>query len=225
MSAGMATRRRFYICHRSQARVVEPDLGAKSEDQLAELYVQAVKLAVHDLPGAERLLLELDAETDRRAAAPDSVDELVAKGWTYIEAYADVHGLDPAELQREERMAEVRQAQRLHGGAAELHMCAKYNEETDLRWMAAEHATDGHMLNMAGRAAALDRNRKVPINGRMLFSGPAAVARRYASDELKAWWEAHGGRVTYVEWRAKLLGDRATVQTAARGGAGRDFNL
>ena len=88
-----------------------------------------------------------------------------------------------------------------------------------LRYLEAEQVTRGNLLNAAGKAAKID-----PIS---LFSGTRARARKYASDELKQYWEDTGGRPTLTEFRAAMLGRRSDRRAAGRlaGGNERDFGL
>jgi hypothetical protein len=58
-------------------------------------------------------------------------------------------------------------------------------EDYDRRWLAAERATNGNMLNRRGRLAGVSE-RRVLTNRR--------DADRYASDELRAWLEAEQRR-------------------------------
>ena len=61
----------------------------------------------------------------------------------------------------------------------------------------AEEETRGNLLNKAGRSAG--------INARTLFTGPESRARKYASDELLAYWHERG-RMTVEDFTASLLG-------------------
>lgn len=213
--------------HRARRR-----LRRASDSDLSDLFSWAVRLAYTDEARASRILDELEVEERRRKATAEPtaeerrrsrrVDQLVSTGWDYVEAWADVHGQDPETMRREERMAEVRRRQRAHGGRAEKIMREMWAEETAVRWLAAHEACNGHLLNTAGRAAAT-RGRRV--DGLSLFGGPAATARKYASDELKQWWEQHGGRRPYAQWRAELVGDKRTAEAHRLAGSGRDYGV
>jgi hypothetical protein len=80
-----------------------------------------------------------------------------------------------------------------------------YKEAIAVSYVQAEAATNGHMLSPAGRAAGIDPH--------SLFSGPRARAEKYASPELKEFWDQHG-RLTYTEFRGQVLGARADRQAA-----------
>ena len=61
-----------------------------------------------------------------------------------------------------------------------------------------------------------------------LFSGPAARARKWASEDLKRWWANGHPRLTFTEFKAATLGrdrDRHQADLIALSGNGRDFGL
>jgi len=82
---------------------------------------------------------------------------------------------------------------------------AEFRAYLENEWAAAEQATNGYMLNRRGEAADVDP--------RSLFTGPEARARKYASEELRRYWDQHP-RVS----RAEFLGGEAAQ---LRGGRGR----
>jgi hypothetical protein len=82
----------------------------------------------------------------------------------------------------------------------------EYRDEVYRQWLAAEAATNGYMLNRAGRLGRIDE--------RSLFTGPESRVRKYASPELIEWFHTHP-RPTRVSWfgsasarRAHLAGRR-----------------
>lgn len=112
------------------------------------------------------------------------IDALLAKGWSYMDAYADVMGVDADALRRPEAGSEkdIKQA---------------YAEHVELQYKAAEAATAGNLLNKkaAGRG----------VDARKLFSGPWATAKASASEELLRFW-ADNPRMTYADFKASLVG-------------------
>lgn len=146
----------------------------------------------------------------RRESTPEQsarIDELVARGWDYLDAYAEVHGLDVDALRRE-------QARQTAGGSQKA-LRAAYDEYVSLQYLDAEIATRGHLLSKAGQAKRID-----PIS---LFSGPMHVARRYASEELLRYWRDHP-RLTFAEFRAQMVGRAAAARDQRlAASAGRDF--
>lgn len=200
---------------------VRAQLRAATLDQLLDGFA-----AISRQPagaGRDQSLQELDAELARREGTAAltvtddhrsrQLDDLVARGWSYTDAYAEVHHLDAAQLDREARMQLV-DAERRPGERRDATIRRMYAETVYLQWLQAEDATRGNLLNKAGRAKGIDPT--------TLWSGPAARARKYASPELLEWWEANGGRVNSAQYRAQFTGDRAGAQAARQAGAGRD---
>ncbi|WP_143253878.1 hypothetical protein [Amycolatopsis keratiniphila] len=92
--------------------------------------------------------------------------------------------------------------------SAEQTCREEYDVHTYTSYLDAETECRGQLLNREGLARGID-----PLS---LFSGPAARARKYSSEELRAWW-ARNGRITYTEWRYQWLGrdsDREAARTA-----------
>lgn len=158
------------------------------------------------------------ADRERQAEIDARIDALIARGWDYAEAYAEVFQLDAEELRRQERAAAV-DAQRRAGETRDQAARRLYDEWVYLEWIAAEEASNGFLLNAAGVAAGIDP--------RELWGGNVERARRYASEELKRWW-AERPRKTFTEFKAELLGRDRDVQAAARSrgrGNDKDFGL
>lgn len=222
--------------HRAEvaARRRVPPLHAMSDEQLAQ--------AAHDAGGDEQTLSAVYAEMDRRdqaavraahraeheaalkapisqwapADTPEDrrVDELLARGWSYLDAYAEVHNLDPAKLARDQAAGTV---ERRAGERTDRAVRRQYDTQVHLAYVSAEGATRGHLLSPAGKAAGVD-----PIS---LFSGPTTRARAYASEDLLRWW-ADNGRQTFTQFRAAVLGrsrDRAAAKVTAGVARGKDF--
>jgi hypothetical protein len=190
------------------------DDDADTLDYLADFgdEIVAVWAAADAADEAERI------ERARQAAVDARIDTLIARGWDYLDAYADVHGTDVDELRRQERTAVVDE-QRRAGETRDQAARRLYDEWVHLQWLAAETATNGYLLSAAGVAAGIDP--------RTLWGGTADRARRYASEELKRWWVEHPRR-TLTEFRADLLGRAGDVAAAARAvgrGNDRDFGL
>lgn len=204
---------------------VRERLSAATVDQLTDAFAEISRGQAG--PAMDRALAELDAELARREGTssltvrddPHSrqIDELLGRGWSYTQAYAEVHHLDPAKLDREERLALV-DANRRKGERRRDTLRRMFAEHVYVQWLDAEQQTRGNLLSPAGRAAGVD-----PVS---LWSGTAARARKYASEELKRWWEEHGGRHPFAVWSAEYTGDgtRARREHAGRG-AGRDFGV
>lgn len=209
-------------------------LATATVDELADAF-RAISTG-RGGPARDRALAELDAELARREGVAEltvqddhqsrQLDDLLARGWSYLDAYAEVHHLDVAQLQREERMALV-DAERRPGERRDATIRRMYAESVYLAWAQAEADTNGQLLSKAAQQENARRSRqgKPLITAASLWSGQAARARKYASDELKEWWESHGGRRTLTEYRAQFTGDRAAAERARMSGQGRDYGV
>lgn len=81
----------------------------------------------------------------------------------------------------------------------------EYDAHLYTAYLEAETACRGHLLTREAVAKGID-----PLT---LFSGPAARARKYASEELRTWW-ARNGRITYAEWKFQWFGRESDKQAA-----------
>lgn len=139
-------------------------------------------------------------------------EQLLEQGVDDEEAVERAFGITVAEQRRDAAVRSLRDAGYRGRGFEELarqSWRAKVHED----YFAAEDETRGVMLTRQGEQRGVD-----PFD---LWERNESYARRWASEELRAWWDAHG-RVTYAEWKAQLLGD---VQTAGRITSERgDFN-
>jgi molybdopterin-guanine dinucleotide biosynthesis protein len=94
----------------------------------------------------------------------------------------------------------------------DLELRADYEAYVHSEWLKAEGETNGVLLNRAGRAAGVDP--------RSLWEGNAATARKYASEELKTYWQRNG-RLTRGAFASHALGrrsDRAARQSSQKEG-------
>lgn len=201
------------------------NLAQATDRQLLDEF-RRVSAQPPDTPGVDQALQAIDAELARREGTPDltptdtpqarHVDDLLARGWGYLDAYAEAHGLDQSTLEREQRMQLV-DLERRPGERRAQTIRRMYAEMVAMAYLQAEEDTRGNLLSRAGRAAGID-----PAT---LWSGTSARARKYASDELKQWWEEHGGRITVAEFAAQFSGDRALAAAARGAGQGRDYGI
>ncbi|MFI6886765.1 phage minor capsid protein [Streptosporangium canum] len=207
------------------------DLGDLTDEHLTALMLRYQD----DSDGMERVLAELDrieAATrereqwswnwkDEETPEDRRISDLIATGrYSYTQAYAEVHGLDPAKLERQERRS-LLESERWPGEDIDQTVRRMYAAWLDEQYVqAGEQAVrGGDFVMKEGQAKGIDP--------RSLFSGPAARARRYASEELKRWWQDHP-RMTLTEFRAAWLGRDSDKQAAAyvrAGGAGREFGV
>lgn len=174
----------------------------------------AVRALRNELRRRERAAAK--AAADPRAAA---VDELVRAGESFAEAYAQVHNLSAEQMAAQERAA-LLDAQRRPGETRRKAIRRLYDEHIAAAYLDAEAATRANLLSPAGRARKIDPQ--------SLFSGPSDRARRYASKELKLWWEEHGGRPTFPAFQALYAGTAArrnAARASAQRAAGRDYGV
>lgn len=142
------------------------------------------------------------------------VDALLARGYDFADAYAEVFGGDAGQLRSQQRSSAV---DRKAGESLDQAVRRGYDQQVFEQWMSAEADTRGNLLSKEGKTAGID-----PVE---LFSGPAARARKYASEDLLRWW-ADNGRTTFTEYRAQVLGreaDRKAAELTKVGGNGKDF--
>lgn len=110
---------------------------------------------------------------------------------------------------REARTARTRAAAANRAARGERAKERRRARESDFQsyveseFLHAEHQTRGNMLNRAGEHAGVDP--------RSLFYGDERRARKYASEELRRYWEDHP-RVT----RAEFMGGEAAQLAGAR---------
>lgn len=157
----------------------------------------------------ERAARRREREAEARA---ERMEELLAAGVPEEEAVEEVYGISIA-TQRRRRVIDDLRAQGYTGRSFEELARASYRDHVHRQWLAAENATRGNLVTREGQARGID-----PVR---LFSGPEAYARRWASDELKAWWDTHG-RPTFAEWKAQLLDDSSALRGLREQGGG-DF--
>jgi hypothetical protein len=198
------------------------NLRAASDDDLMDVFHRLSARKILD----KRALAAMDTELARRegiedlteaTASPEQtrVDELVRRGWSYPEAYAEAYGRSAKRAASQERASLV---ERQRGESVESARRRAYREMVALNALQAEEATRGNLVTHRCR----------DVDPTSLWSAPPARARKCASPELLEFWEAHGGRLTYAQFRAQLVGTGAARGVAAaqrQAGAGRDFGL
>lgn len=142
------------------------------------------------------------SEADRSRVYQGLVNEGVDPG----EAWAHAHSTSADDMQKQAVMQQLR-AEGHKGAGFDALTRAAYKDEVRRRTVAAEAATNGYMLSPAGERAGVD-----PYS---LFTGPESRARKYASPELKEWFDQNG-RPTAADFQANLMGK--PVPAGPRGG-------
>lgn len=152
----------------------------------------------------DRFPVILDRELLRSASEEDLVHHLNRADVGHSDrAIAQITG----EIDRRERVQRNRAARRDRAAGRRRSRHEDFRAHLEGEFVAAERETRGHMLNRAGQAAGVDP--------RSLFTGPEARARKYASEELRRYWDSHP-RLTAAEF----TGGGAAQRRAARGRAG-----
>ena len=203
-----------------------PNPRDMSDDELVDALGDAMRATLPDQGWIDALAAEIDRreqsardqgddgfgvddeEIDERA---ERVAQLIDEGWPEDEAIAEAYDI-PLERVRRQRAIDLLREQGYTGRGLDELARAAYRDHVYWQWRAAEDATNGYLVNNEGRRRGID-----PVS---LFTGPEARARRWASDELLAWWDEHG-RLTYDEFRAMLIADTSTL--ARRRESRRDF--
>ena len=142
------------------------------------------------------------AEADRSRVYQGLVNE----GVDPEEAWAHAHGTSADDMQKQAVMQQLR-AEGHKGAGFDALTRSAYKDEVHRRTIAAEAATNGYMLSPVGKRAGVDPH--------TLFTGPESRARKYASPELKEWWDQNG-RPTAADFQANLMGK--PVPAGPRGG-------
>lgn len=190
---------------RAERDRVAAELAALTDDELAARLVEVS----HDDAAVEAVLAELErreAETEHaenRGAEDDDpntekwaqVERLAADGMDYELAYAEVFAVDVERMRRDDAISRLRAEGHQGAGFDELARSA-FRAALDEQYVAAEAATNGYLLTAEGQRRGLEP--------RDLWRRNETYARRWASDELKQWWDDHG-RLTFDEYRAALL--------------------
>jgi len=153
----------------------------------------------------DKLPVKVSRSYLRTLTAPQVEEELNA-----YSRYSDTHEAGflqvLAEVDRRELSEKRADARKMRARDKREHRQSEYEDEVYRQWLGAEAATNGYMLNKAGKAAGIDE--------RSLFTGPEARVRKYASPELFEWFE-NNARPTRASWfgssysrRAHLAGRR-----------------
>ncbi|HEY9472831.1 MAG TPA: phage minor capsid protein, partial [Mycobacteriales bacterium] len=147
----------------------------------------------------ERRQKAKEAEEERQYA---ELERLIEGGMSEEEAVAEALGIS-VDRQRRDRAIQALRGAGFTGRNLDELARQSYRDHIAKAVVEAEGATRGNMLTREGELAGID-----PIS---LFSGTEARARRYASPELREWWDDNG-RPTFEEWKTGLLGDGGALR-------------
>lgn len=159
---------------------------------------------------------KLPVKLDRRylrTLTPAELESELGQYTNYIDTHEAGFREIIAEFDRREDIEKNAAARKTRAKERRKQRESEYSDEVYRQWLQAENETNGYMLNKAGKAA--------DINERSLFTGPQSRVAKYASRELRDYFDAHG-RPTRVSWfgsaakrRAHLAGQRAGASGAA----------
>ena len=171
-----------------------------TDDELETRIVDAVQR--EDLDLLDRLEAEdqhrrrLEAKRAEKARQQDAeYDRAIAEGLDDESAIERAYGVSIAQQRRTNAIAMLR-ANGYSGKGFDELAAASHRDRAYSDWLDAEDATNGYMLSAAGEAAGVDPRR--------LWHMSDVQARKYASEEMRAWWDEHG-RLTLAEHKAELL--------------------
>jgi hypothetical protein len=142
------------------------------------------------------------AKEEREERQYTELERLIEAGMPEEEAIAQALGIS-VDRQRRDRVIRGLREAGYTGRSLDDLARQSYRDHIASAYVEAETFARGHMLTAEGERRGID-----PIS---LFSGTEARARRYASPELREWWDDHG-RPTFAEWRAGLLGDGGALR-------------
>jgi hypothetical protein len=178
----------------SRAKAVTDELDKRDqrdEDVAAQAKTQRVSALYAEQP---------KTEADRNRV----YQSLVNEGENPEDAWAHAHSTNTEAMQKQSVIADLR-AQGHKGTGFDALTRDAFKDEVRRRTISAEGATNGYMLGPAGKKAGID-----PWS---LFTGPESRARKYASPELKEWWDQNG-RPTVADFQASLMGQKAGMKPA-----------
>ncbi|MFE2994264.1 hypothetical protein ACFXG4_04940 [Nocardia sp. NPDC059246] len=203
-----------------KARKVSPFAGRSTADLSARLTAKAEAGEIDD--EFDALAAEIDlrdqraqVERDRRAAKRDAkaraqddkYEQLIGKGVDDETAIEQAYGVAVPE-QRRRNARSYLSGLGYDGKGLDEQIRAWHRDEAHQAWLNAEDATNGYMLSKHGERAGIDP--------RKLWSMPEDRARKYASEELRAWWDEYG-RTTTAELKAQLLDPTELARIQSRG--------
>ena len=158
------------------------------------------------------LPVKLDRRYLRSLTGPELEEEL-SEYVNFIDTHEEGFHQVVAEIDRRDQMEKTAAARKMRARERRQQREAEYKDEVYRQWLQAEAQTNGYMLNKAGKAADIDE--------RSLFTGPQSRVAKYASRELRDYFDQHG-RPTRVSWygsayarRAHYAGQRAGASGAA----------
>lgn len=163
-------------------------------------------------PHPKNLPVKLDRRY-LRTLTPGELEVELGQYTNYISTHEEGFTQIVAEFDRRDDIEKNAAGRKMRARERRQQRQSEYEDEVYRQWLTAEAETNGYMLNKAGKAAGVDE--------RSLFTGPQSRVAKYASRELRDYFDAHG-RPTRVSWfgsaaarRAHYAGQRAGASGAA----------
>ncbi|WP_416565061.1 phage minor capsid protein [Nocardia testacea] len=189
------------------------EFKALSDEELGDLAVKAIESEDFDL--LDRIEAEdvhrrklAEQRAARWAGYEREYDRLTAEGMDHEEAVEKAYGIS-VKTQRSQAAISFLRTQGFEGASFNELARAAFRDQAYRHWLDAENATNGYMLSAAGERAGVDP--------RSLWFGSEKLAEKYASEELRAYWDEHG-RTTLEEFKAELLDPQSAARMrSARG--------
>ena len=166
--------------------------------------VERAAVALEELETAERKADEQKARRRERAynrradaanAQADRILELIEQGYEPAEAEAEVSGKSVESIRRRDFMASAR-AEGHQGTSFEQLVSSAYYRRVNELVLEAENATNGYMLKSKYEGKG---------NVKELWTGSDKRARELMTDEMAAWFDENGGRLTRQIFKQMIL--------------------
>ncbi|RIJ76604.1 hypothetical protein D1871_11055 [Nakamurella silvestris] len=154
-----------------------------------------------------------EAAAERRQVAEEAasarINQLLDAGFSEVDAIADAYNVSTEVVRRRQTIERLRADGHTGRGLEQLAR-SSYRAEIDRVMLEAETVTHGFLLNAEAtriNTEYLRTGRGRYIDSDLLFTGNAAFAARWASQELRDYWAA-AGRLTYEAWKMVLTSGR-----------------
>ncbi|SDP09596.1 hypothetical protein SAMN04515671_2926 [Nakamurella panacisegetis] len=169
----------------------------------------AIKLIEREYTRREKAETDKIRARERRAMAKEAeqerINQLIADGMDGYDAVEEVTGITFERQRMREIVAEAR-AYGDTGRTFDQIARERYRTQVAQTYVEAEDVTNGRLLNAEGqRRADLPPENPLHLDDAGLFTGPAAFAERWASSELREFWDSIGGRDTFEDFKADLV--------------------
>ena len=183
-------------------------LEAGDETLAATLFDKAEKLEAAQKAKAAKVAAKQAADDATRAAKYERVGQLIDEGYTPAQAEAEVFNVSVESIIRRDFILKARSEGHQGAGFDEL-LTSVYRRQVEEWYWKAE-----------AEVGVLIKSRYIgKFDDRKLWTVNEATARKVMSDEMAAWFDANGGRVTRATYRDSILSGSDTFDTAMQ----RDF--